>query len=124
MRRRKFELTKGEEEVMQHIWNLKEATVNDVISQMAEPKPKYTTVATFFKLLEKKNFIDHYQIGKSFVYIPVVKKDAYARIVTKNLLEDYFDGSISKLISYYVEHEEISSEELEKTITTLQALRY
>ena len=40
MRRNKFELTRGEEEVMHHIWNLKEATVSDIIDLMAEPKPK------------------------------------------------------------------------------------
>lgn len=123
MRRRKFELTRGEEEVMHHIWNLKEATVGDVISQMAEPKPKYTTVATFFKLLERKNFIDHYQMGKSFVYIPIIKKEAYAKIVTENVVGEYFDGSISKLISFYVEHEDIPSEELEKIISTLDGLK-
>ena len=49
MRRKKIELTKGEEEIMLHIWNLKEATVNDIMTEMPEPKPKYTTIATFIK---------------------------------------------------------------------------
>ena len=63
MRRKKGELTRGEEEVMHHIWNLKEATVNDIVENMADPKPKYTTVATFIKLLENKGFVDHSLVG-------------------------------------------------------------
>ena len=45
-------LTRGEEEVMQLLWRIGEATVAQIIEQMAEPKPKYTTVATFIKILE------------------------------------------------------------------------
>ena len=55
--RNQNELTRGEEEIMQILWRLGNGTINDVIELMAEPKPKYTTVATFFKILENKGFI-------------------------------------------------------------------
>ena len=112
MKRDKFELTKGEEEVMRHIWNLKEATVSDIIANMAEPKPKYTTVATFIKLLKNKNFVDHYQMGKSFVYIPIVKREVYAQAVVANIVKNYFGGSVADLLSLYAESETIPAEEL------------
>ena len=123
MRRKKYELTRGEEEVMHHIWNLKEATVNDIIDQMAEPKPKYTTVATFIKLLERKDFVDHYQMSKSFVYTPLVKKESYAKIVMANMIADYFDGSLAKLISFCAEHNEIPAEELDAIAETINGLK-
>ena len=40
------ELTRGEEEIMQILWRLGDAVVNDIIAQTDEPHPKYTTVAT------------------------------------------------------------------------------
>ena len=59
------ELTRGEEEVMQILWKIGEGSINDIIAQMAEPKPKYTTVATFVKILENKEFVEHKPKGKA-----------------------------------------------------------
>ena len=39
-------LTRGEEEVMQILWQLGAGSINDLIAAMQEPKPKYTTIAT------------------------------------------------------------------------------
>ena len=36
-------LTKQEEEVMKRIWKLKSCYVKDIIKQLPEPKPPYTT---------------------------------------------------------------------------------
>jgi len=37
-------LTKAEEQIMQVLWNLKEASVKDIIAELPEPKPAYNTV--------------------------------------------------------------------------------
>lgn len=123
MRRKKIELTKGEEEIMLHIWNLKEATVNDIMTEMPEPKPKYTTIATFIKLLENKDYVDHYQMGKSYVFIPLVKKEAYAKLVVANMLKNYFNGSLSNMVSVLAENDEISAEELEAIGNVIEGLK-
>ena len=70
--RNQNELTRGEEEIMQILWRLGNGTINDVIELMAEPKPKYTTVATFFKILEYKGFIAREARGRGFLYTPTV----------------------------------------------------
>ena len=123
MRRKKIELTKGEEEIMLHIWNLKEATVNDIMTEMPEPKPKYTTIATFIKLLENKDYVDHYQMGKSYVFIPLVKKEAYAKLVVSSMLKNYFNGSLSNMVSVLAENDEISAEELEAIGNVIEGLK-
>lgn len=123
MRRKKIELTKGEEEIMLHIWNLKEATVNDIMTEMPEPKPKYTTIATFIKLLENKDYVDHYQMGKSYVFIPLVKKETYAKLVVANMLKNYFNGSLSNMVSVLAENDEIPAEELEAIGNVIEGLK-
>ena len=45
-------LTRGEEEIMQILWQLGNGVVNEIIARTEEPHPKYTTVATFLKILE------------------------------------------------------------------------
>ena len=52
MEKKSTELTRGEEEIMQILWRLGDAVVNEIIAQTEEPRPKYTTVATFLKILD------------------------------------------------------------------------
>ena len=59
MEKKSTELTRGEEEIMQILWRLGDAVVNEIIAQTEEPRPKYTTVATFLKILENKGFVGH-----------------------------------------------------------------
>ena len=48
------QLTKAEEEIMQILWQLKEANVATIIEEMPEPKPAYNTVSTIVRILEDK----------------------------------------------------------------------
>ena len=73
------ELTRGEEEIMQILWRLGDVVVNEIIAQTKEPRPKYTTVATFLKILENKGFVNHTPEGKSHRYYPAVSREEYAR---------------------------------------------
>lgn len=92
-------LTRGEEEIMQILWRLGNAVVNDIIASTEEPHPKYTTVATFLKILENKGFVRHTSEGKSHRYWPAVSKEEYARSVMSTMLDSYFDGSLVQLVS-------------------------
>lgn len=57
-------LTKAEEEIMQVLWQLGKTSVNDVISELPEPKPAYNTVSTVIRILETKGFVDHEPKGR------------------------------------------------------------
>ena len=92
------ELTRGEEEIMQILWRLGDAVVNEIIAQTKEPRPKYTTVATFLKILENKGFVNHTPEGKSHRYYPAVSREEYARGVMSSVLSSYFDGSLAQMI--------------------------
>ena len=48
------QLTKAEEQIMQVLWDLKEANVKQIIEQLPEPKPAYNTVSTIIRILETK----------------------------------------------------------------------
>ncbi|MCI5718663.1 MAG: BlaI/MecI/CopY family transcriptional regulator [Alistipes sp.] len=117
------QLTKGEEEVMQVLWELDKGTVNDIIARMPDPKPKYTTVATFIKILENKEFVRHEAVGKGFVYYPAVAKEEYARTVVGNLLASYFDGSMSNMVSFFSRQEKISMRELDEIMEIVEKAR-
>lgn len=114
--KKKQGLTKGEEEIMHLLWQLGKGTVSDIIALMPEPKPKYTTVATFIKLLENKEFVRHEPQGKGFVYYPAIEREVYARTVMRSMLATYFNGSLPDLVSFFSRHEDISTSEMDEIL--------
>lgn len=48
------ELTRGELQIMQILWEIESGFVNDIITQISEPKPAYNTVSTIVRILEKR----------------------------------------------------------------------
>lgn len=117
------ELTRGEEEVMQILWEIESGSVNDIIARMKEPKPKYTTVATFVKILENKGFVGHEAKGKSFIYFPQVAREEYAKRHVTSMLSTYFGGSISQLVSFFSQHEDISSQEMTEILEIMERVK-
>ena len=113
-------LTRGEEEVMQILWQLGAGSINDLIAAMQEPKPKYTTIATFVKILENKGYVGRTERGKSYEYYPLVSKDDYARRYMATVLDTFFDGSVSRLVSFFSEHKAISVEETDAILRMLR----
>ena len=107
------ELTRGEEEIMQILWRLGDAVVNEIIAQTKEPRPKYTTVATFLKILENKGFVNHTPEGKSHRYYPAVSREEYARGVM----------SLAQMVSFFSRHEDISVTEMEEILQIMQNAR-
>lgn len=113
-------LTRGEEEIMQILWQLGSATVNEIIARTDEPRPKYTTVATFLKILENKGFVGHVPEGKSHRYHSVVSREEYARGVMSSMLTNYFDGSIAQLVSFFSRNEKISDREQQEILEIMR----
>ncbi|MEG1621759.1 MAG: BlaI/MecI/CopY family transcriptional regulator [Alistipes sp.] len=115
-----IKLTHGEEEVMQILWLLEKGFVNDLIAQMDDPKPKYTTVSTFIKILENKGFVEHESFGKSHLYYPLIQKEEYAQSQMNNMLSDYFNGSLSQLVSCFSQQENISVQEMDEILKIMR----
>ena len=60
-------LTAQEEEVMRHIWQLKECHVKDIVEQLPAPKPPYTTVASIVNNLKRKQYLRATRAGNSYL---------------------------------------------------------
>lgn len=108
------ELTKAEEEIMQVLWTLQKGFVKDVLAHLPEPQPKYTTVSTVIRLLEEKGFVGHTAYGNTHEYFPIISKEAYSEYATKNVMKKYFGGSLKRLVSFFVEKQDITDKELDE----------
>jgi predicted transcriptional regulator len=117
------ELTKAEEQVMQILWQLKEAIVKDIIEEMPEPKPAYNTVSTVVRVLEGKGFIDHKAYGNSHVYFPLISDAEYKKFTFDKMMKNYFSDSYQSLVSFIIDEKKISIKELDELTSLIDQLK-
>ena len=110
------ELTKAEEQVMQILWDINKGFVKDVIEKMPDPKPAYNTVSTIIRILEKKGFVGYQSFGKTHQYYPLIGRDTYRSFFLKNMIGNYFGGSIKNLVSFFAKENDLNINDMEEII--------
>ena len=114
-------LTKVEEEIMQIIWKLDRCTVRDVIDALNQkPAPPHSTISSVVRILEKKGFLDHKAYGRTYEYFPIISKEEYSKRSLSSLVQDYFGGSVKRLVSFLVKKENLSTQEINDMIQQLE----
>ena len=111
-------LTKAEMQVMNALWEMPEGgCIHDIIAHYPDPKPAYTTVSTFLKILLNKGFVEFRKLsGKTHTYYPLISKENYTNQVMKDVKESFFGGSGSSLVKFFVEKEKLSESEIRELI--------
>ena len=115
-----MQLTKAEEQIMQILWGLKEATVKEILDTFSENKPARTTVATILSILENKNFVDHYTDGRINTYRPLISKESYSKKQLSGLVNDYFGGSFTSMVSFFATENNLDIEEVDQILKDAQ----
>lgn len=116
-------LTKAEEEIMRIIWELEPCTVGDIRTYIEEEqgleKPPHSTISTLVANISKKGYLNHKAYGRTYVYAAKVLKEDYSRGRLKKLVNQFFEGSMNSLVSFMVQEEELSREELSDLLQRL-----
>lgn len=107
-------LSKAEEQIMQHLWRLERAFMKDLLEAFPDPKPATTTVATLLKRMIDKGFVGFNKYGNVREYYPLVEKKEHFSKHLKGLIKGYFDDSPSQFASFFTEQTDLSSAELEE----------
>jgi len=112
-------LTKSEMEVMNHLWDLESGrgSIRDILEEYPSPRPAYTTIATFMRILTQKHYVKAVKRegnGKTLFYIPTISREAYLKQVVEDVKDNFFGGSKKALLSFFVETEVLSQSEIEE----------
>ena len=116
-------LSEREQEVMNIIWDLRNCCVDDVLQQLPDPKPAYTTVQTFMKILEEKEFLAHKRDGKKFIFYPLVEKPEYNRWSLKQMKDNLFGGSAKSLLNTFIHDSDLTESDISDLMTLLEELK-
>lgn len=119
------QLTKAEMEIMNVLWERGEGmTTHEIIEEYPEPKPAYSTIATFLKILTNKNFIQSRKQeggGKTFVFTPTISREAYTNRVMKEVKSTFFGNSLKSMLSFFAKQEEVSEKDLQEIMEMIKS---
>ena len=114
-------LTEVELELMTELWAIGQGNVRDVLARLhPDRKLAYTSAATILRIMEQKGFVTSAKEGKTFIYSPVLEKDAYQARTLRDLSDKLFDGTPARLVARLVDDEGIAEEALKEIQALLQ----
>lgn len=105
--------TRAELRILQALWDLGPATVEEIIHHpsFASP-PNYKTTQTILRIMEEKGLARHTSRGRVFVFEARVSRDRVSRLSVRTLLDQNFEGSPAKLLVNLLEAGPVDESEL------------
>ena len=108
-----MKLSKGEEQLMEIIWQQEKVFLKDILAAYPDPKPAGTTIATLLKRMQDKGFVAYEAFGNSRQYHALVKKSAYFSKEVNGIVKNYFNDSALQFASFFTRSSNITPAELE-----------
>lgn len=116
--------TRGEMKILNVLWDLGQATVEEVIkhSSFSTP-PNYKTTQTLLRIMEEKGLARHTTRGRVFVFAPCVTREQVTKLSVQNLLDQTFAGSLTDMMVGVIETGTVKESELEELESLIRNYR-
>lgn len=100
--------------VMETVWEMDEATVNQVRAKLNRDKDlAYTTVLSVMQKLEKTGWLRHREEGRTYVYMPEQTREQEGTRSLKAFVKSVFGGDPVLVFQHLLDDERIGEEEIE-----------
>ncbi|MCQ2197710.1 MAG: BlaI/MecI/CopY family transcriptional regulator [Bacteroidaceae bacterium] len=123
MKRTDRTLTKSEFQLMTALWDIGHAACGkELLERYPEPKPTYTTIATYLKILYEKGFVDFFKKegeGKTQWYVAKITRQEYTRMTMQSVKRNFFGNSLKSMFNYFVKEENLTPEEVMEMLQTI-----
>jgi len=106
-------LSKAEEQLMKHLWDLEPCYMKDLLAALPEPKPAKTTIATLLKRMLDKEVIGFQLHQNRRRYFARVSKQAYFGKQLRGTISRFFNGSPTAFASLLTDEADLTREQLE-----------
>ena len=103
-----------------YIWKLGSCFIRDILNEMPDPKPPYTSVASVVRNLEKKKYVTPKKFGTITLFSPRVKEAEYKRTFMSNVVQNYFTGSYKEMVSFFVRDRKLSKSDLQDLMDQIE----
>ncbi len=115
------DLSRRERQIMDAVFALGEATVNQVVETIPSP-PTPMAVRRMMHILEEKGHLRRREIGREVVYLPRQTKGKAGRLAFEQVLETFFGGSLEEALAAHLHSrkDQVSADERERLIALIK----
>jgi BlaI family transcriptional regulator, penicillinase repressor len=108
-------LSPAESEILQLVWRLGAATVQDVCDTFPKERSvTYATVQTLLRRLEKKGYIGHEVKGKAHLFHPAAKREEVVRRTVGDFVDRLFGGDPVPLLLHLADRSKLKGEDIKR----------
>lgn len=109
-------LPDSELEIMLIIWEYNRPVTRFEIEDKLDDKRNLspTTILSFLSRLQEKGFIDVTKEGKNNIYSPIIDKQAYTQVESKNVLKKLYQNSVKNFVAALYDGDNISEDDLQE----------
>jgi len=117
-------LSRRERQIMDIIYEMREATALQVLERLPSP-PSYSAVRALLRVLERKGHLAHRQDGPRYIYSPLLAKEKARRSALRDLLRTFFDDSTEDAVAALLDLSEdsLSEEEYRRLLALVRKAR-
>jgi len=117
-------LSRRERQIMDIIYEMKEATAVQVMDRLPSP-PSYSAVRALLRVLVNKGHLSHRQDGLRYVYVPILAKNQASRSALRHLLKTFFDNSTEDAVAALLDisEENLSDEDYRRLAQMIRKAR-
>ena len=108
------QISEAEFEVMKIVWKYAPVNTNEITEHLTRTtswSPK--TIQTLIKRLVNKGALSYEKQSRVFVYTTLLELKEYIGHESSSLLNRFYDGNISKMLSAYIESDKLSENEID-----------
>ncbi len=105
----------AESEVLNIVWKLKEATVQQIWAELPADRPiASATVQTMLRRLRDKGYVKSKVAGKAHVFSPAIKREKVITKTVSDLVARFFGGDAVPLVMHLAKSRQIDQEDLKR----------
>ena len=109
------ELSGAEWYILESLWEESPKVGSRIVADMAEKKGwSRSTTLTMLRRMTEKGLISCDESGKMKAYTPLVYRQEAVKKETESFLDRVYHGSVSMLLSGFVEHRKLTSGDIEE----------
>jgi BlaI family transcriptional regulator, penicillinase repressor len=119
------ELSRRERQIMDAVFALGEATVNQVVDAIPSP-PTAMAVRRMMHILEEKGHLRRRVSGREVIYAPRQAKGTAGRRAFEQVLATFFGGSLEEALAAHLHSrkDRVSAEERERLIALIKQAQH
>lgn len=117
-------LTRREQQVMDVIYELDEATAKEVRARLPDP-PSYSAVRAVLTRLVEQGHLKYREAGPRYVYSPALGRSRLRQAALRKVVDTFFEGSPLRTMSALlgISARDLSREELEELARAVERVQ-